>query len=101
MRGKLLERTAHLLLNITQYDALQVDDLRNGALKTMRGTRLQVYEYDALFTNYIHSHLLAPKTEMKVYRLLHLVHQDGKLLDNVRWKGLSTTDNTLKILHSI
>lgn len=83
------------------YYAFQVEDLRNGELQVIHGTRLKFYSDDSLDTTAILSHVLSSETGMPVSRLLRLVDQDGKLLVAVRWKGLGASEDTLEPLKRV
>lgn len=78
--------------------SFQVEDLRNGELQTVHGTRLKFYSDDALDTTALMSHVLSSETGMPVSRLLRLVQKDTELFVSVRWKGLSPSENTLEPL---
>lgn len=81
--------------------AFQVEDLRNGQLETIHGTRLKFYSDQSLDTTAILSHVLASETGMPVSRLLRLVEEDGKFFVIVRWKGLSASEDTIEPLQRV
>lgn len=74
----------------------KVEDLRNGETEDIHGTRLKFYADDSLDARVILSHVLASETGMPVSRLIKLVDDDGTLCVQVRWKGLSPSDDTLE-----
>lgn len=76
----------------------QVEDLRNGNIETVPGTRLKFYADDSLDLKAILSHVLASETGMPVSRLLSLVEQEGKLYVLVRWKGLADSEDKIEPL---
>lgn len=69
----------------------RVEDLRNGKLDDVHGTRLKVYRDDDLDHKAILFQVFSSETDMSVARLLRLVDQDGDLYVAVRWKRLSAT----------
>lgn len=81
--------------------SFQVEDLRNGELQVVHGTRLKFYADDSLDADAILSHVLASETGMLVSRLLRLVEQDDQLCVLVRWKGLEDTEDTLEPLQRV
>lgn len=81
--------------------AFQVEDLRNGDLQIVHGTRLKFYADNSLDTTAIISHVLASETGMPVSRLLQLVEDNGSLFVSVRWKGLSSTEDTVEPLQRV
>lgn len=85
---------------INDYE-FQVEDLRNGNLETVHGTRLKYYHDASLNTTAILSHVLSSETGMPVSRLLKLIEQDGELFVSVRWKGLSPEEDTMEPLKRV
>lgn len=79
----------------------KVEDLRNGETEDVHGTRLKYYADNSLDTRVILSHVLASETGMPVSRLMKLVDDSGKLYIQVRWKGLSPSDDTLEPLKRV
>lgn len=55
----------------------QVEDLRNGAVKDVRGSRLNFYYDSFLNQEGIISRVVASKTGMSVQRLMRLVDTDN------------------------
>lgn len=80
---------------------VQVEDLRNGKLEDIHGTRLKYYRDSSLDNEVIMSHVLATETGMPISRLLRLEEVDGSLYIALRWKGLQTTDETLEPLERV
>lgn len=78
--------------------SFQVEDLRNGELQEVHGTRLKFYTDESLDADAILSHVLASETGMPVSRLLRLIEQDNQLFVLVRWKGLENSEDTLEPL---
>lgn len=74
----------------------QVEDLRNGLLENVHGSRLKFYHDASLDTKAIMSHVVASETGMPVQRLMRLVESDDGLMVQVRWKGLPESEDTLE-----
>lgn len=80
----------------------QVEDLRNGAVEDIHGTRLKFYRDADLDTRAIMSHVLSSETGMPVARLMRLEETDDRTLKVVvRWKGLPHSEDTLEPLHRV
>lgn len=79
----------------------RVEDLRNGNCEDIHGTRLKFYADADLDKEAIMSHVLSSETGMPVSRLLRIVEQDRKLYNWVRWKGLTTNDDTMEPLECV
>lgn len=90
----------HVTQCLSDY-AFQVEDLQNGHLQTVHGTRLSFYSDASLDTQVILSHVLSSETRMPVSRLLKLLDVDGKLFVNVRWKGLGKSEDTMEPLQRV
>lgn len=74
----------------------QVEDLRNGQLQEVHGTRLKFYRDSSLNTEAVMSHVVASETGMPVQRLMRLVDTDDGLMVQVRWRGLPDSEDTLE-----
>lgn len=81
--------------------AFQVEDLRNGQLYTVHGTRLKYYNDESLDTTAILPHVLSSETGMTLSRLLKLMEQNDELFVVVRWKGLSSEEDTMEALKRV
>lgn len=75
--------------------------LRNAELQIVLGTRLKFYTDNTSDTTAILSHVLASETGMPVLRPLQLVEDNGNLCVSIRWKELSSTEDTLEPLHRV
>lgn len=89
----LWRRPRRVLKALNDYIYL-VEDLRTGDFDDVHGTLLKFYSDDGLDEKEIMSHVLSSETGMPLSRLLRLVEQDGDLFVLVRWKGLSSSDDT-------
>jgi len=76
----------------------QVEDLRNGMVEDIHGTRLKFYRDSALDTTAIMSHVLSSETGMPVARLMRLVDEPNGMQVLVRWKGLPISEDSLEPL---
>ena len=79
----------------------QVEDLRNGGLEDVHGTRLKFYRDGSLNQEVILSHVLSSETGMPVARLLRLEDTEDGLHVVVRWKGLPDTEDTLEPIERV
>ena len=79
----------------------QVEDLRNGLVEDIHGSRLKYYHDRSLDTEAILSHVISSETGMPVARLMKLVDTPDGLKVQVRWKGLSISEDTLEPLKRI
>lgn len=68
---------------------LKIEDLRNGNIEIVHGTRLNVYVDYSLDFKAILSHVPASQTDKQVSLLLRLVEQDGQLFVLVGRKELA------------
>lgn len=75
---------------------LQVEDLRNGALKHKHGSILKYYRDSHLYQEEIMSYVIAPETGMAVQPLKRLTETIEDLMVTVRWKGLPESEITLE-----
>lgn len=78
-----------------------VEDLRNGKIDPIHGSRLKYYRDSSLDEMVIMSHVLSSETGMPVARLLKLVKVDDVLNVQVRWKGLSPQEDTFEPLQNV
>ena len=79
----------------------KVEDLRNGAVSDVHASRLKYYSDESVDQKAVLSHVLSSETGMVVGRLLRLVKTDNGLFISVRWKGLSSSEDTLEPIAQI
>lgn len=75
-----------------------VEDLRNGQLTEAHGKRLTFYCDSPQDTRAIMSHVLSSEIGMEISLLLHLEENEDGIYVEIRWKGLSTSEDTSKLL---
>lgn len=74
----------------------EVEDMRNGKLQEVHGSRMKFYSDSSLDTVAIMSHVLSSETGMQVARLMRLVESPNGIQVQVRWSGLSPEEDTLE-----
>jgi hypothetical protein len=74
----------------------QVEDLCNGTISDIHGTRLKLYSDRSLDTTAIMSHVLSSEIGMPVARLMRLMDSPDGLQVQVRWRGLADVEDTLE-----
>ena len=79
----------------------QVEDLRNGTIQDIHGSRLKYYKDSSLNENAIMSHVLSSETGMPINRLVRFVETDDGLKVHVRWKGLPDSEDTFEPLSNV
>lgn len=72
----------------------QDEDLRNGDIDEIHGTKQTFYRDVDWDENAIFSHVFSSKAGIPISRLLRLVEQGSKVYIAIRWKGLSHTEET-------
>lgn len=65
-----------------------MEDLGNGPIKDVHGTRLKFHSDASLDTRAFMLHDISSETGMHVTEILHLVETEDGLKFLVRWKGL-------------
>ena len=78
-----------------------VEDLRNGNVESVHGTRLKFYADSSLDTDAILSHAVSSETGMAVQRLMELIDDTDGLKVRVRWKGLGESEDSLEPLQHV
>lgn len=79
----------------------QVEDLRNGRVQDVHASRLKFYHDESLNVEAIMPHVLASETGMDVQRLMWLMETEDGIMVQVRWRGLSESDDTVEPLAKI
>lgn len=74
----------------------QFEDLRNGQLEYVHGTRKNFYRDSSLNAEAVISHVVASETGMPVQRLMRLEDTDDGLIVQVRWRGLPESENSME-----
>ena len=72
----------------------QVEYLRNGTVSDIHASRLKFYRDSSMDTVVILPHILSSETGMLVARLMGLLDTDDGVMVQVRWKGLSSHEDT-------
>ena len=78
-----------------------VQDLRNGTTSDAHVTRLKHYTDSSLDERAIIEHAIQSEHGMPVARLLKLVKNDSGIGVLVRWKGLSSSEDTVEPLQQV
>lgn len=91
-------REPRRVIKVLSDYTLSVEDLRTGNCDDIHDLRLKFYRDADLDVTAIMWHVLSSETGIQVARLLNLVDQEGDLFVVVRWKGLSSSENTLEPL---
>lgn len=76
------------MVGVLNDHVFQVEDLRNGAVEDIHGSRLKFFHDPSLDKEAIMSHVVSSETGMPVQRLMRLVEADTGLMVQVRWRGL-------------
>lgn len=79
----------------------QVEDLRNGQLEDVHGTRKKFYREYSLNTTAIMHHVLASETGITVALLMRVEDTADGINDLVRWKGLTDSEDSLEPLERV
>lgn len=79
----------------------QVEDLRNGKVDVVHGSRLKYYHDASLNQTAIMTHVVNSETGMQVSRLMRLIKREGQIMVQVRWKGLSPYDDTFEPVQNV
>ena len=79
----------------------QIEDLRNGNIETAHASRLKFYSDSSLDSTAIMSHVVQSETGMPVARLMNFIEHTDGIKVQVRWKGLSAQEDTLKPLKNV
>ena len=79
----------------------QVEDLRNGSLSDIHGSRLKYYCDRSLDKDAILSHATQSEHGMPVGRLQKLVDDHNGIGVLIRWKGLPDTEDTIEPLQEV
>lgn len=79
-----------------------VEDMRNDTMEDVHGTRLKYFSDSSLDAKVILLHVISSETGMPASRLLRLQEDDdGQLCVVVRWKGLTTNDDTMEPINRV
>lgn len=78
-----------------------VEDLRDGELWDVHVTRLKFYHDKTLDQLVTMSYIVNSETGMVVQCLMRLDNFDGKLMDNVRWRGIPNSGDFLEPLAQV
>lgn len=72
----------------------QGEDLCNGSLNVLHGSRLKFYHDRSLEERSVISDVVSLETSMPVARLMALIDDPNGLIVHVRWKGLEPSEDT-------
>lgn len=79
----------------------QVEDLRNGQVEDVHGSRFTFYHDPSLEKEAIMSHVFSSETGMQVQHLMRLVESTDGIKVQVRWRGLSESQDSLQCLQAV
>lgn len=79
----------------------QVEDLRNGNLDEIHGSRLKIYHNASLNTDAIISHVISSETGMVVQQLLGLIDSSEGIKVQILWKGLPESEDADEPLQNV
>lgn len=86
-----------VIKSLNDYVCL-VEDLRNGSLDEVHGTRLKFYKDSSVHIDAIMSPILSSETGISVQRLMKLGDSPKSLMVQIRSKGLYDSKYQLKLL---
>ena len=89
------------ILKVLSDYLFQVEDLRNGMLRDIHGSRLKFYRDASQDTEVIMSHVLSSETGMPVAHLLCLIESHDGLKVFVLWKGLPDSQDSSEPLERV
>lgn len=78
-----------------------IEDLRNGAVGEVHGSRLKFYHDRFLNQEAIMSHVVSSEPGMPVPHLMRLVDTDDGMMVQVCWRGLRESEDTLEPLMKV
>lgn len=89
------------IVKVHNDHVFDVEDLRNGEIDLVHGSRLKFYNNPSLDEEVIMLHVLSSETGTPVARPMKLVKVNDDLMVQVRWNGLSAKEDNFEPLQNV